>query len=69
MLSAVGLLMMKDKLVVGIACVFIIGILARSALQLSRDQNVTLKIKRQSVLGLFMLASACLVRAWFVWNS
>jgi hypothetical protein len=68
-LSAVGLLMLKDKLVVGIACVFIISVLAWSVLRVSRDQNVTLKIKRQSVLGLFVLASACLVRAWFVWNS
>lgn len=68
-LSAVGLLMLKDKLVVGIACVFIVGVLAWSVLRVSRDQNVTLKIKRQTVLGLFILASACLVRAWFVWNS
>jgi len=68
-LSAVGLLMLSDKLVVSIACAFIIGVLTWSVLRISRDQNVTRKVKCQSVVGLFFLVSACLVRAWFVFNS
>jgi hypothetical protein len=68
-LAAVGLLMLNDKLVVAVACVFIISVLTWSVLRVTRDQNVTQKAKRQSVFGLFFLVFGCLVRAWLVWHS
>jgi len=68
-LSSIGLLMLKDKLAVGMACLFIIGVLTWSVLRIAQDQNVTRKARRQLVLGFLAIASAYAVRAWIVWNS